>query len=65
MVLTVTPATTVMERACAGEVVLALSFTVTLKDEVPAVEALPVMAPVEAFKDRPTGNDPVVTVQLL
>ena len=42
-----------------------LSLTVTLKEKAPAAEGVPLMSPVAAFRDRPPGSDPRVTVQLL
>ncbi len=63
-VVMVTPFTTVMVSACAADVVLALSFTVTLKDAVPLPPGVPVMAPDDAFNVSPLGSDPLLTVQL-
>ena len=54
-----------MDRALAGEVAPVLSFTVTLKVEVPAVVGVPAIAPLVEFKVRPGGSDPLLTVHLL
>jgi hypothetical protein len=45
----------------------ALSFTVTLKlNGLPVVlEGVPPITPLEAFSDKPGGNEPALTVQLL
>ena len=40
------------------------SCTWTVKFDVPAVVGVPVIAPVAAFKLRPAGSEPVITVQL-
>jgi len=61
----VTPAITVIDKGCAGEVFPPLSFTVTLNDEVAADEGVPLITPLEAFRDSPPGNVPELTVQLL
>lgn len=58
-------ATTTMDKAFAGEVLPALSLTVTLNVEVPVALGVPLMTPVDEFRDRPAGSNPVVTVQLL
>ena len=63
--LTVTGATMVIDNGCAGEVLPALSFTVTLNEEAPAALGVPLMTPVEAARLKPAGSVPVLTVQLL
>jgi hypothetical protein len=57
----------VIERACGAEVLPTLSLTVTLKlNGLPvALEGLPLIGPLEAFSDKPGGNEPALTVQLL
>ena len=55
----------VIDKACAGDVLPALSFTVTLKDEVPPVVGVPLIVPLEAARDKPAGSVPLLTVQLL
>jgi phosphoribosylcarboxyaminoimidazole (NCAIR) mutase len=40
------------------------SCTWTVKFDVAAVVGVPVIAPVAAFKLRPAGSEPVITVQL-
>ena len=64
VVVIVTPATIVMDRGWAAEVAPVVSLTVTLKDALPAV-GVPLMTPVDEFKERPAGSDPLLTVQLL
>jgi len=67
VVVMVTPAATVIDRLRAGEVLPALSVTVTLKlNGLPTVvEGVPLIAPLEAFSHKPGGNEPALTVQLL
>ncbi len=48
--------------AVAGGV--AESATCTVKFDVPAVVGVPVIAPVPAFKCKPSGNVPLVTLQV-
>jgi hypothetical protein len=57
----------VIARACGAEMLPTLSLTVTLKlNGLPtAVEGVPLIAPLEAFSDKPGGNEPALTVQLL
>ena len=55
----------VMDSGAAGEMSPALSLTVTLKEEAPAVVGGPLITPVDEFRVRPAGSDPVVSVQLL
>lgn len=55
----------VIDRGCAAEVSPELSFTVTLKVEVPLAVGGPPIVPLKAFSDNPAGNDPDATVQLL
>ena len=63
---TVTLLTMVMESGCAGDVVCVLSWTVTVNEKVPMLAVgVPLMTPVEAFSERPLGNAPEFTVQLL
>ena len=57
--------TTVIESGCAGEVLPALSFTVTLKDDGPVADGVPLIVPLLVLKVRPAGSDPLLTVQLL
>ena len=61
----VTPATTVMDSGCAGDVLPALSFTVTLNDDAPVADGVPLIVPLLALKLRPAGSVPLLTVQLL
>ena len=65
VVVMVRPEVMVMESTTPGEVFPALSLTVTVKLEVPAVLAEPLITPVDEFRVRPAGNDPTVTVQEL
>jgi len=55
----------VIDKLCAGEVLFALSCTVTLKTKgLPAaVAGVPLMTPVAALSVNPGGNDPETTVQ--
>ena len=62
---TVTPALTVRVSDWGCETAPKLSFTVTLKVELPVVLGVPVIAPVEEFKVRPAGKISVVIVQVL
>ena len=59
------PAITVMESGCAGEVFPRLSLTVTLNEEVPVALGVPLITPLEEFRLKPPGSDPLLTVQLL
>jgi hypothetical protein len=59
------PTEIVIDNGCAGEVLPALSFTVTLNEEVPEVVGVPLITPVEAASDNPAGSVPLLTVQLL
>jgi hypothetical protein len=74
---TVPPASVVVENVIAGgaatpivNVCVALaagdpeSFTVTVNVTLPAAVGVPVIAPVDAFKLKPGGNVPVVTVHV-
>lgn len=65
VVVTVGPAVMMMERAFDGEVAPVLSWTVALKLKVPAALGVPVIAPLDAFSDKPPGSAPLVTSQLL
>jgi hypothetical protein len=55
----------VIDNGCAGEVLPALSFTVTLNEEAPAALGVPLMTPEDAARLKPAGSVPVLTVQLL
>jgi hypothetical protein len=61
----VSPDATIIDRGCAGDVLPALSFTVTLNEEVPPVLGVPLITPVEAARLKPAGSVPLLTVQLL
>jgi len=61
----VTPATMVRDSGCGADVLPALSFTVTLNEEVPAVVGVPLSTTVAAASDNPAGSVPLLTVQLL
>jgi len=54
-----------MGKDAGGEVLPALSFTVTLNEKVPAVVGVPLIVPLLALKLRPAGSVPLLTVQLL
>ena len=54
----------VIDRLAAGEVMLSLSFTVTLNEAVPVVVGVPLMAPLEELRERPAGRDPLETIQV-
>ena len=54
-----------MDRDRAGEVLPALSLTVTLKGNVPLAVGIPLIAPLPAFRVSPLGSTPDSTVQLL
>jgi hypothetical protein len=56
---------TLIESAFAGDVVPAVSLTVTLKLKgLPtALEGVPLIAPLAALSVSPGGSDPVLTVQ--
>jgi len=57
--------TMVMDKVLAGEIAPALSLTVTLNEGVGvtvAVVGVPLIAPVEALRDKPAGSDPLLTV---
>jgi hypothetical protein len=58
---------TAIERACGAEVSPTLSLTVMLKPNgLPvALEGVPLITPLEAFSDKPGGNEPTLTVQLV
>ncbi len=62
-VVMVTGLVTVMENAWAGEVAPGLSWTVTLKLEVPTAVGVPLMVPLEDPRVKPLGSDPLLTVQ--
>jgi len=64
LVVMVGPVTVVMPSAAGGEVAPPLSLTVTLNEELPAVVGVPPITPVEAFRDKPAGSEPLATVQL-
>jgi len=57
--------TILMESDCAGEVLPALSFTVTVNEQVHTAVGVPDIVPVELFKVNPEGRDPECTIQLL
>ena len=42
-------------------VAVALSFTWTVKLEVAAAVGVPLMVPLEEFRDKPAGNEPALT----
>jgi hypothetical protein len=44
--------------------VAAESFTCTVKDEDPALDGVPLIAPLEAFKLSPAGSEPEARLQL-
>ena len=52
-----------MESACSA-VRDPLSVTRSVKFEVPAVVGVPVIAPVEAFNDRPAGKLPTTVAHV-
>ncbi len=54
----------VIEKGCGDEAAPLLSFTVTLKLNLPAVVGVPPIIPLEAFSVNPPGSAPD-TVQLL
>jgi hypothetical protein len=60
----VTPAPIVIDRDWAGEVLPALSLTVTLKGNAPLAVGVPLIAPLPAVRLKPLGSDPALTVQL-
>ena len=64
-VVTVTPAPIMMDRDWAGEVLPALSLTVTLKGNAPLAVGVPPIAPLPAVRASPLGRVPDTTVQLL
>ena len=41
---------------------LAASVTCTVKLKTPAADGVPAIAPVDEFKERPVGSEPLVTV---
>ena len=53
-----------MDKLAAAEVMPSLSFTVTLNEGVPTVVGVPLMTPLEEFRDKPPGSDPPDTVQV-
>lgn len=65
VVVTLGPVTIVIDSETGGDVAPALSLTVTLNEEAPVALAVPLITPVEAFNEKPEGNDPLLTVQLL
>ena len=58
--LTVIAALIVTEYACSA-VAPTVSVAVTVKLNVPPDDGVPVIAPVDPFRDRPVGNEPAVT----
>ena len=65
VVVMVTPAPIVIDRDWAGEVLPALSLTVTLKGNAPLAVGVPLIAPLAAVRVSPPGRAPDTTVQLL
>ncbi len=65
VVVMVGPAMTLMDNALAGEVLPALSWTVTLKEKEPTAVGVPLIMPLDDPRFRPGGSDPLLTVQLL
>jgi hypothetical protein len=53
----------VIERPCVA-VRNPLSVTCTVMLDVPGVVGMPLIAPVDAFNDKPAGNVPTVTAQV-
>jgi hypothetical protein len=54
----------VIERVLGIESALALSFTVTVNEYVPAAVGVPPITPLEEFNVSPGANAPLLTVQL-
>ncbi len=65
VVMMVRAPVTVMEKGWGKEVAPALSWTVTLKKEVPATAGVPLIMPLEDPRVKPLGSDPALTVQFL
>lgn len=63
MVVMIGAAMILIERGCVA-VPPALSVTWTVKLDKPAVVGVPVIAPLVAFRERPAGSDPLLTVHL-
>jgi hypothetical protein len=65
VVVIVGTGTTLIESALAGDVLPAVSLTVTLKLKgLPtALDGVPLITPLDALSVRPVGSDPVLTVQ--
>jgi hypothetical protein len=65
--VTTSPCPIEIDRVCGGEVLLALSVTVTakLKGLPASVVGAPLITPVVAFRFSPGGNDPDVTVHVV
>ena len=60
-----------IEKVCGADVAPVLSFTVTLKVDVPTLTGMPLITPVEGTIPRPAkpatpaGSDPLLIVQPL